>query len=66
MYQWEIDLAASMKKFQDEADELQDETYDEFLEILGLDHTEQLWNAFVLAWEAGEGVGQSREYSYPN
>ena len=66
MYQWEIDREESLRKFQQEEDAFQDEIYNEFLEVLGLAHTETLWNAFVLAWSAGEGCGRDREYSYPS
>jgi hypothetical protein len=52
--------------FEEEMDKAQDECYEEFLSILGLDHTETLWDAFALAWSSGEGWGQQREYSYPS
>lgn len=66
MYQWQIDLQNSLKQFQEEADRDQDAAYEDFLAILGLDHTEVLWDAFVSAWSAGEACGQAREYSYPS
>ena len=66
MFQWQIDLADGLRQLQEEEDELQDETYDEFLSMLGLEHTEQLWCAFTLVWTTGVGVGQSREYSHPS
>jgi hypothetical protein len=66
VYKWQEDLAEGLRLLTEEEDQLQDECYEEFLNILGLDHTETLWDAFVLAWTAGEGCGQAREYSHPS
>ena len=66
MFDWEIELAESKRKFEAEMDADQDKCYNEFLERLGLEHTEDLWDTFIEVWVAGEGWGESREYSYPS
>jgi hypothetical protein len=66
MYKLQEDLAEALRQFSQEQDQSQDACYEEFLSILGLDHTEKLWDAFVLAWTTGEGWGQAAEYSYPS
>ena len=64
--QWELDLAESKRQRQEENDAFQDETYEYFLEEAGLEHSERIWNAFVIAWTAGVGTGMDWEYSYPS
>lgn len=55
-----------MEEFIKEMDDAQIDCYNEFLEILELEHTEDLWDAFCLAWTNGESWGQQMEYSYPS
>lgn len=55
-----------MQIFEEEKDASQDESYEEFLHNLGLDHTEKLWDAFIEVWTAGYGWGLAEEYSFPS